>query len=614
MIENVWLILAALGISNVVEQIDRYVFQVSPIPFIEYDSYQYSLLAGTLFSVVYCVGVILFSLLNEKVKLDRITIVALSCGISSIALACIPFVTQFWHLAVLRLFMGFAQSPITVFCASFIKDQFVEEKRGIAFGIFNSGTFIGFALSLTLGTAFYDSAGWKAAYLFFGGVGILYAIITRAFISDPGSVNVALLNASNGNARSKHPVTSQLGENGGLATSDYHHLPGRQPLENILELSGSHPGLVGSDEDSEAGETSNNKNNNISNMELIGFRQIIKTFLLKFQEVWAYCSLYSSTLYVCLACGLRFAGGYQYANYIAIFFSDITKVQENDGIIQTCTYSFDNTPGNSNDTGAACGEDFPYCIDEQCNKLSSFPWHDVGMTHDQFETAFGVSTVVGSILGCVLGGYLGDWVAKNTRYGVSGRMIIAGGSLLISAPCYVLMYYSSYPACFVFLAFGGFFGEMYYGLSIAVLAEMIPQKLFTVTCSLYISILIAFGSNGTLLVPMLTNWLEADDTVDFSISAACTEANAQNEDTPGVQLFTASLHGGEGLQTALSWLIAIFYVSSGILFLVSVPKVKRDVMKIRDYDSAQAARAAAAQRDESLDNYGYVENAITNRR
>ena len=113
---------------------------------------------------------------------------------------------------------------------------------------------------------------------------------------------------------------------------------------------------------------------------------------------------------------------------------------------------------------------------------------------------------------------------------------------------------------------------------------------------------------------MLTNWLEADDTVDFSISAACTEANAQNEDTPGVQLFTASLHGGEGLQTALSWLIAIFYVSSGILFLVSVPKVKRDVMKIRDYDSAQAARAAAAQRDESLDNYGYVENAITNRR
>ena len=128
MIENVWLILAALGISNVVEQIDRYVFQVSPIPFIEYDSYQYSLLAGTLFSVVYCVGVILFSLLNEKVKLDRITIVALSCGISSIALACIPFVTQFWHLAVLRLFMGFAQSPITVFCASFIKTNSLKRK------------------------------------------------------------------------------------------------------------------------------------------------------------------------------------------------------------------------------------------------------------------------------------------------------------------------------------------------------------------------------------------------------------------------------------------------------------------------------------------------------
>ena len=80
---GVWAALWALSLSNLIEQIDRYVFQVSPIPYLDYSSYSYSLLAGTLFSVVYCFGNITFSCWNEYFQWNRVYVVAIACLVSS---------------------------------------------------------------------------------------------------------------------------------------------------------------------------------------------------------------------------------------------------------------------------------------------------------------------------------------------------------------------------------------------------------------------------------------------------------------------------------------------------------------------------------------------------
>ena len=186
-----WYTLFALSLSNVIEQIDRYVFQVAPIPYINYASYEYSLLAGTIFSLVYAFGNLLFSLTNDYIRMSRITIVALACFFSSLSLLFIPFVRNFWELALLRLIMGFSQSPITAFCASVIKDVFAEEWRGIAFGVFDSGTFTGFAFSLAVGTLIYDSSGWKMPYIVFGIIGIAYSILLGLFFKDPDRVSTS---------------------------------------------------------------------------------------------------------------------------------------------------------------------------------------------------------------------------------------------------------------------------------------------------------------------------------------------------------------------------------------------------------------------------------------
>ena len=580
MISNIWVVLAALALSNVVEQIDRYVFQVSPIPIISYDSYEYSLLAGTLFSIVYCVGVIFFALLNERVQMDRISIVALSCCVSSVALILIPFVTQFWHLALLRLLMGFAQSPITTFCAAYIKDKFVEDKRGIAFGIFNSGVFMGFALSLVFGTVLYDSSGWQRAYFFFGSLGIVYSVAIRLGITEASEDASSL-----GSKETNHSANANAASAG--AHSAY------EPL-----LMDAHDSSVSTDSSVPTDDYSKRRESDTSSL--------CEYFLRKLTDVWAYTSLYSSIYWMCLACGLRFAAGYQYSNYIGIFFSDKYEVQEDHGVIQTCSYSYDSAFYDT----TACNEEYPYCIDQQCNRLTPFPWRNEGMAHEQFETAFAVSTVIGSISGSLLGGYLGDWVSKNTSYGVPGRLIIAGAGLLISAPMYIMMYNTEYPTCFVFLALGGVFGEMYYGLSVAVLAEMVPEGLFTVACSLFISVLIAFGSNATMLVPAFTRWLESGDTVKFQIVAASTEGNANNEDNIGMQTFIASAHGDSGLKKALSWLIGSLYVISGLLFLVTVRMVRRDLDKIRNLQRIDSNTSSVGNENNLEDEHG-VENVMS---
>ena len=182
---GVWVSLFALSLSNVIEQVDRYVFQVSPIPYIDYQSYEYSILAGTLFSVVYCVGNISFSCWNEYFNFNRVHVVALACLVSSLALGFVPLVTNFWQQALLRMVMGLAQSPITTFCASLLQQIFVEELRGVAFGVFDSGTFFGFAFSLTVGTVIYHSFGWQAPYYLFSLIGVVYSCVLVFVAKDP---------------------------------------------------------------------------------------------------------------------------------------------------------------------------------------------------------------------------------------------------------------------------------------------------------------------------------------------------------------------------------------------------------------------------------------------
>lgn len=546
-----WAALWALSLSNVIEQIDRYVFQVSPIPYLNYSSYSYSLLAGTLFSVVYCFGNITFSCWNEYFQWNRVYVVAIACLVSSIALGCIPLVDSFWEQALLRMVMGLAQSPITTFSASLLKEIFPEEWRGVAFGVFDSGTFFGFAFSLTVGTVIYHALGWQAPYYLFSLIGVLYSGVLVFVAKDPDRQVVERV-----------PYASVKREDDADAGSPIH-----RSEEEGRYISLARDGAGGS---SGAGEE----------------QPLTNMVTKKIYKVLLYCNEYKSIPVMCLACLIRFCGGYCYAYYVGLFFSELTVKQSSSGGLPSvsgdfgvaCTFSYESNVTQS----AACSSDFPYCINSQCAALSATPWHNVGMPHEKFEVSFAFSVVAGSVLGCVLGGYLGDAVSSHTSLGVPGRMVVAGLSLVVAAPMYVILYNADYPYCFLGLAFGGLFGEMYYGLAMAVLAEMVPKKLFIVLTSIYISFLIGAGSNATLFVPLLRNHFDTQFSHTFEIDAAPTYTESQENPYTVSETFYTTESGSQGLTRALSFILATTYGVAGVLMLISVPMVANDLKRIKE--------------------------------
>ena len=165
------------------ENFDRYLIAVSPIPYIDYSSYEYSILAGPAFTIVYTLGGLLFALgyssdSNEEssVMFSKFNILAAATFIFSFAFASTAFAVNFWQQVVVRIAMGITQSLVTPFSTSIISDHFAPVMRGSAFGIFNAGTYFAFSLSLSLGTFIYINFGWQAGYVMFGILGIGLAL------------------------------------------------------------------------------------------------------------------------------------------------------------------------------------------------------------------------------------------------------------------------------------------------------------------------------------------------------------------------------------------------------------------------------------------------------
>ena len=838
-----WILIILLASANIFEQFDRFLFTVAKLPYIDTTSYEYALLAGTMFSLVYCVGNLVIAMMNDGYNFDRCTVVAIGTIISSLALFAVPFMTNFGQQAALRLIMGAAQAPITAFCSALIKDAYDDSTKGLAFGIFNSGIFVGFGATLTLGTVMVDAEGWRFPYYVIGIAGVAFGILFRMLVKDTlryrphrnsdadgeddsemhdGDVDIEGYstgeasdlvavssrdatrnrgrkgvgysgynqgvtpskihrydNHMNGNNRnnyrsktddphsssassadmmikyrSTYPGGSGSGSGSGFGSGGESAMSGTQDsssgggLDGFVEHAASSPllpqmrstyqhpypqqistshisdttidvtnnsvpssyisfnqDLVSTDQDnvdisnhstikldleessrierdetyspltgstksesvsasevsgaspngsiadstsmeepyrtSGDGNSRNNKNkknknkrnkNNIGDSrnlsgdplpqvqqehykaynnqvrlshkvhkssftntgdKVIGgekegeegdwdrartissvsggnmsITSVVNNWYLAIKPIIAaceYCYRYPSVLIILLACAIRFAAGYCYSYYLAIFFSPLLNEQEDDGDTVSCNGATTIT------LHTYCTDsDYPYCVDGKCQGLSDVPWHNQGMEHEDFETWYAPMMVTGSVLGCICGGYIGDLLSS--RFGLSspGRLMLAGVTLIIAAPFYAGLYLLDFPSCFIMLFFGGFFGELYFAMSLAVWADLIPKRVYLMAIAIFISVNILVASNSTLLVPLLKKSLD-NGKHGFTFS---TDLGEVQEDATG----------SEGLQMSMVYLVAGLYLLAGIIYLISIPFVRIDMMKIQEAD------------------------------
>jgi hypothetical protein len=187
-----YIILGSLSIIYFLENYNRYLLSVAVIPFINYSSYQYSLLSGTVFGVCYSAGGVILAIWNDTsttfssggnanmnaamLMKRKVYFLTVACLIFSGSFMLTGLTSNFVELAIIRMIMGFAQSVVTPFCTGIIGEYFPEALKGFAFSIFQLGTYISFSLSLSLGTYMYDKYGWQYGYLLFGAIGLVLSM------------------------------------------------------------------------------------------------------------------------------------------------------------------------------------------------------------------------------------------------------------------------------------------------------------------------------------------------------------------------------------------------------------------------------------------------------
>jgi MFS family permease len=346
------------------ESFDRYLISVSPIPYIDYSSYEYSILTGPAFTVIYTLSGLTIALLYSQdsqlsfCNVSKFNVLAIATFIFSVSFAVTAFATSFYQQVLIRIVMGVTQSIITPFSTAIISSIFPSHVKGSAFAIFNVGTYIAFSMSLSLGTYLYVNFGWRAGYLIFGVLGAACALpipflvrINKSARDDSSSdIEDVLRDDSIGGAGST-----------AIQSVDYSPLVDSDISSGSIHVDQKYLVFDG---------------NNVTPVPQIS------TWLRMRQALYEVCFVYwlrRPELYlVCLATGVRLGGGYIWSAYTSVFFASLFVAEDP---ARGCSFSYSDATAVSSGLlagGAMCGVDFPYCVSEgdHCATLALYPWHN----------------------------------------------------------------------------------------------------------------------------------------------------------------------------------------------------------------------------------------------
>ncbi len=147
---------------------------------------QYGFLTGYAFTVLYVAGAVLGGVLADALQLHK-SILVVALLIWSAAAAAQALATAWWHLLILRLILGAAESLATPTSQTILGRTFPPGSKGTALGMLSVGIYLGgglSSLSILLATS---SLGWRGTVLLGGIGGLLATPLVLLFVpSDDG--------------------------------------------------------------------------------------------------------------------------------------------------------------------------------------------------------------------------------------------------------------------------------------------------------------------------------------------------------------------------------------------------------------------------------------------
>ncbi|KAL4218886.1 hypothetical protein ACF0H5_021474 [Mactra antiquata] len=169
----------------------------------------------------------------------------------------------------------------------------------------------------------------------------------------------------------------------------------------------------------------------------------------------------------------------------------------------------------------------------------------IGQTKEDIAKYMGWIPIVGGSLSVAVGGFISDLVVKGR--GIYARIAVVIVSLLLAAPFAAGTLFFDPPYAFICQIPTYLFGEMWIGITLAVVVEIIPSNIRTSAVAVYLFIISNIGGNMPLLVPPIQDAFE---------NAGYTKS--------------------QSLRGALYILYPGLYVAGAILFLPAMFLMKRD--------------------------------------
>ena len=178
--------LALLALVYIFSYIDRQVVAIliEPIKneFGATDT-EMGLLTGLAFGLLYAaLGVPVGKLADRK---DRRAIVAVACGLWSLATMACGFAGQFWQLLIARMSVAVGEAGGMAPSISIVSDLYPPKQRSFMISLFMMGPHLGVLIGLALGGWIAQHYGWRATFIWFGVPGLLLAALVFLFVREP---------------------------------------------------------------------------------------------------------------------------------------------------------------------------------------------------------------------------------------------------------------------------------------------------------------------------------------------------------------------------------------------------------------------------------------------
>lgn len=141
------------------------------------------MLSGLAFAVLYAgIGVPVGKLADRG---NRRNIVALCCGLWSLATMACGVSLQFWQLLLARMGVAVGEAGGMAPSVSLVSDMYPPERRSLMLSVFMLGPNLGVLVGLAAGGWIAQTHGWRAAFLFFGAPGLVLALLVRLCVREP---------------------------------------------------------------------------------------------------------------------------------------------------------------------------------------------------------------------------------------------------------------------------------------------------------------------------------------------------------------------------------------------------------------------------------------------